>query len=94
MTIYDVVIKPVITERSMEQSAEKKYTFIVHKNADKTQIKNAVQKIFDVKVEKVSVMNYQGKLKRVGKNMGRRPSYKKAIVKLTEDSNDIEVFSA
>lgn len=94
MTEYDVVIKPVITERSMEQSADKKYTFIVHKNANKIQIKNAIQKIFDVEVEKVSVMNYEGKLKRVGRNVGRRSGYKKAIVKLTEDSNDIEVFSA
>lgn len=94
MLSYDIILKPVITERSMEQSAEKKYTFLVRKDANKIQIKNAIQEIFDVKVEKVNVSNYDGKIKRVGRNVGRKPSYKKAIVKLTEDSKEIEVFGA
>lgn len=93
-TVYDVIKKPLITERSMEQSAEKKYTFLVDKRANKYQIKDAVEEIFEVKVDSISTLNYQGKMKRVGKNIGRTNSFKKAIVKLTSDSKDIEFFGA
>ena len=67
MISYDIIKRPVISERSMEQSAEKKYTFIIDKKANKTQIKKAVEEIFEVKVDKVSTMNYDGRKKRVGK---------------------------
>jgi large subunit ribosomal protein L23 len=92
MNPHDIVIKPLITERTMEQSEEKKYTFKVDKNANKYQIKDAVEAIFDVKVDKVSVMNMQGKLKRLGRTQGRRASWKKAIVKLKPDSKEIKLF--
>lgn len=89
---HDIIIKPVITERSMDDMAENKYTFEVAKKADKIEIKRAVEQIFDVKVEKVNTMNVTGKIKRQGANSGRRPSWKKAIVKLTADSEPIEFF--
>ncbi|EJP19989.1 ribosomal protein L23 [Peptostreptococcaceae bacterium AS15] len=94
MISYDIIKRPVISERSMEQSAEKKYTFIVDKKANKTQIKKAVEEIFEVKVDKVSTMNYDGRKKRVGKYVGTTASFKKAIVKLTADSKEIEIFGA
>ena len=89
---HDVIIKPIVTEASMDSMAEKKYTFRVDKKANKTEIKNAVEKIFSVKVAKVNTMNMTGKMKRQGANLGRRASWKKAIVTLTEDSNTIEFF--
>lgn len=91
---YDVIKKPIITEKSMNYIAEKKYTFIVHPSATKGQIREAVEKMFEgVKVQTVNTMNYDGKLKRRGrKDEGRTAKYKKAIVKLTEESKDIEVF--
>lgn len=91
-TPYDIIIKPVITERSMDDTAQKKYTFKVATDANKTQIKLALEEIFGVEVKKVNVMNMQGKLKRTGKNIGRRPASKKAIVTLTEKSKEIEFF--
>jgi large subunit ribosomal protein L23 len=90
---YDVILKPVITEKSMADMGEKKYTFLVHPDATKTQVKEAVEKMFaGVKVDKVNTMNQVGKKKRRGAVVGRTAATKKAIVKLTEDSKDIEMF--
>jgi len=89
---HDIIRKPIITERSMNDMAEGKYTFVVDKKANKTEIKNAVEKIFGVKVEKVNTMLMEGKVKRQGVHVGRRPSWKKAIVTLTKDSKGIEFF--
>lgn len=89
---HDVIIRPVVTEKSMTEMADKKYTFVVDKKANKTEIKKAVEAIFDVKVEKVNTLNYDGKMKRMGRTQGRTASFKKAVVKLTEASNDIEFF--
>ncbi|MBR2560138.1 MAG: 50S ribosomal protein L23 [Firmicutes bacterium] len=89
---YDVIIKPVISERSMDLAPEKKYTFKVAPDANKTEIKNAVEEIFGVEVKKVNVMNMDGKLKRLGRTIGRRPAFKKAIVTLTDASKEIEFF--
>ncbi len=91
-TPYDVVIKPIVTEKSMDDMAEGKYTFEVHKSTNKAEVKEAVERIFDVKVEKVSTMNVKGKVKRLGKSIGKRRDWKKAIVKLTADSKPIEFF--
>ncbi len=91
---YDVIIKPVITEASMDMLADKKYTFKVATDANKVEIKKAVEEIFDVKVEKVTTMNFDGKLKRMGRFEGRRAAYKKAVVKLTADSKTIEFFES
>ena len=91
---YDVILKPVITEKSMNQMAEKKYTFLVHPEANKTMIKEAVEKMFEgTKVESVKTMNMDGKSKRRGMVTGKTAKTKKAIVKLTEDSKDIEIFA-
>ena len=90
---YDVIIRPMITEKSMNQMSEKKYTFLVHPDANKTMIKEAVEKMFDgVKVKNVNTMNLQGKTKRRGMTFGKTAATKKAIVTLTEDSKEIEVF--
>ncbi|MCR4653642.1 MAG: 50S ribosomal protein L23 [Eubacterium sp.] len=90
---YDVIIRPVITEKSMGAMAEKKYTFLVHTEANKSMIKEAVEKMFEgVKVAKVNTMNSDGKLKRRGMKYGRTAETKKAIVTLTEDSKEIEIF--
>ena len=93
MSAYDIIIKPVITEGSMDATQEKKYTFKVAPEANRTQIKKAVEEIFGVDVKKVNVMNNSGKLKRMGRTQGRTASYKKAIVTLTQDSKEIEFFS-
>jgi len=91
---YDVILKPVITEKSMEVMGEKKYTFLVHPEANKSQIKEAVEKMFDgVKVEKVNTMNCDGKKKRRGLVVGKTAKTKKAIVQLTAESKDIEIFA-
>lgn len=91
---YDVILKPVVTEKSMNAMAEKKYTFLVHPEANKTQIKEAVEKMFDgAKVKTVNTMNQDGKTKRRGMVYGKTAKTKKAIVTLTEDSKDIEIFS-
>lgn len=93
MNAYDIIRRPVITEKSMNEMADKKYTFIVNINANKTEIKDAVELIFKgVKVDKVNTIRMMGKMKRMGKTEGRRPSYKKAVVKLTADSKGIEFF--
>lgn len=92
MEARDVIKRPVITEQSSEVMAEKKYTFEVDTRANKTQVKQAVQEIFGVKVEKVNIMNYKGKFKRMGKHAGYTNKRRKAIVKLTADSKDIELF--
>ena len=90
---YDVIIKPVISERSMDLAPEKKYTFKVAVDANKTEIKQAVEEIFEgVEVIKVNVANYDGKLKRMGRNLGRRAAFKKAIITLSADSKPIEFF--
>ncbi len=90
---YDIIKKPVITEKSMNAMSDKKYTFIVHPKATKGQIKEAVEKMFEgTKVDKISTMNYDGKIKRRGRTVGKTAKYKKAIVKLTQESKDIEIF--
>ncbi len=91
-TPYDVVIAPVITETSMMGMSEKKYTFKVHADANKTEIKDAIEAIFDVTVDKVNTMNVKGKKKRQGRFVGYTSSWKKAIIKLTDDSKEIEFF--
>ena len=91
-TAYDIVLEPVISEQSMDVAQDKKYTFKVATDANKTQVKLAVEEIFGVEVKKVNIMNYDGKLKRMGRTMGRRAAYKKAIVTLTEASKEIEFF--
>lgn len=93
MEARDILKRPVITERSSEQMETlNKYTFDVDTRANKSQIKNAVEEIFDVKVEKVNVMNYKGKFKRMGRHAGYTNKRRKAIVTLTSDSKDIELF--
>lgn len=92
MEARDILKRPVITERSSELMAEKKYTFEVDTRANKTQVKDAVEEIFGVNVEKVNVLNYKGKFKRVGRYGGYTNKRCKAIVKLTADSKDIELF--
>lgn len=94
MTAYDIILEPILSEKSYDGIPAKKYTFKVAKSATKTQIKVAVEKIFGVKVAKVNTSNYDGKLKRMGRNEGRRSAYKKAIVSLTEDSKAIEFFES
>ena len=90
---YDVILKPVVTEKSMELMADKKYTFLVHPEANKTQIKEAVEKMFEgTKVKSVNTINSDGKKKRRGMVVGKTAKTKKAIVALTEDSKDIEIF--
>ena len=87
---YDIIIRPVLTEKSYDGMADKKYAFEVAINANKTEIKQAVEAIFDVKVESVNTMRTEGKMKRQGRTQGRRPERKKAYVKLTEGSKTIE----
>ena len=90
---YDVIIRPVITEKSMADMGEKKYTFLVHPEANKTQIKEAVEKMFEgTKVKSVNTINSDGKKKRRGMVVGKTAKTKKAIVALTEESTDIEIF--
>ena len=90
---YDVILKPVVTEKSMELMADKKYTFLVHTEATKAQIKEAVEKMFaGTKVAGVNTMNLDGKTKRRGMTFGKTAKTKKAIVQLTADSADIEIF--
>ncbi|WMJ76620.1 MULTISPECIES: 50S ribosomal protein L23 [unclassified Sedimentibacter] len=89
---HDIIKRPIVTEASMDAMAEKKYTFVVDKKSNKTEIKNAVEKIFGVKVASVNTMNMLGKKKRMGMNVGKRADWKKAIITLTEDSKTIEFF--
>ena len=91
---YDVILKPVVTEKSMAGMGEKKYTFLVHPEANKSMIKEAVEKMFDgVKVKNVNTMNMDGKNKRRGATTGKTAKAKKAIVQLKDDSKDIEIFA-
>ena len=98
MNSYDIIKRPIITEKSMkvefdkEGNEIKKYTFEVPKTVNKLEIKYAVEEVFGVKVAKVNTMNYEGKLKRMGRFQGRRASWKKAIVTLKSDSKTIEFF--
>ena len=92
---YDVILKPVITEKSMAGMGEKKYTFLVHPEANKTQIKEAVEKMFEgAKVAKVNTVNCRRVMKRMGRNEGYTPDRKKAVVILKEDSKPIEFFNS
>ena len=91
--IHDVIVRPVISEKSYEMIDENKYTFIVDRNANKTHIKQAVEKIFDVKVVSVNTMNRRGKVKRRGLVVGKRPDTKRAIVTVAEGDR-IELFDA
>lgn len=91
-TPYDIIIAPIVTETSMENTADKKYTFKVMKDANKVEIKDAIEKIFDVKVLSVNTMTVKGKKKRQGRFVGYRPTWKKAIVKLSDDSKEIQFF--
>ena len=93
-TPYDVIIKPVISEQSMEDAQAKKYTFKVAVDANKTEVKNAVEEIFGVEVAKVNIMNVVGKKKRMGRYVGMTAASKKAIVTLTEKSKEIEFFQS
>ncbi len=91
----DIILKPVITERSMDGLAleeNKKYTFKVDKDANKIEIKEAVEKLFNVKVAKVNTMNCRGRVRRVGRFVGKTPDWKKAIITLKNDSEPIEFF--
>ena len=91
-TPYDVIIKPVISERSMDDANDKKYTFKVAKGANKTQIKLALEEIFGIEIKKVNIMNIKGKVKKMGRSVGRTADTKKAIVTLTPKSKEIEFF--
>ena len=91
-TIYDVIVRPVITEASMDMTADKKYVFEVQKDATKPEIAEAVEKMFKVKVAYVNVVSMKKKPKRLGVHFGYTSEWKKAIVQLTEDSNTIEFF--
>ena len=91
-TGYDVIIRPIITENSMDMAEAKKYAFKVAKDANKTEVRKAIEEIFGVDVAKVNVENVSGKKKRMGRTIGTTASYKKAIVTLTEDSKEIELF--
>ena len=93
-TPYDVILKPVISERSMEDAQNKKYTFKVATDANKTEVKHAVEEIFGVEVKKVNIMNVVGKEKRMGRYVGMTAATKKAIVTLTEMSKEIEFFQS
>lgn len=91
-TGYDVIIRPIITENSMDMAEEKKYAFKVAKTANKTEVRKAIEEIFGVDVAKVNIMNVSGKQKRMGRTVGTTASYKKAVVTLTADSKEIELF--
>ena len=91
-TGYDVIIRPIITENTMDMAADKKYAFKVAKDANKTEVRKAIEEIFGVDVAKVNIMNVSGKRKRLGRTFGTTSSYKKAVVTLTPDSKEIEIF--
>ena len=89
---YDVIIRPIITENSMDMAADKKYVFKVAKDCNKTEVRKAIEEIFGVDLAKVNIMNVSGKRKRLGRTIGTTSSFKKAIVTLTPDSKEIELF--
>ena len=90
----DIIIRPLLSEKSYADIATKKYVFVVDKNSNKTEIKLAIEKLFDVQVDSVNTVNCRGKLKRMGRNEGFTPNYKKAIVQLKADSKTIEFFDS
>lgn len=94
LTSHDIIRKPVITEKTMAAMAERKYTFIVHMNANKVQIKRAAEEVFGVKVEDVQTLRTMGKTKRMGVHVGKRADVKKAIITLAKDSKGIEFFES
>ena len=94
MVAHDIIIRPILSEKSYADIANKKYTFEVAKAANKTQVKKAIEEIFKVKVESVNISNVYGKIKRQGRHEGLTGSYKKAIVQLTSDSKTIEFFDS
>ena len=94
MKNHDIIIRPILSEKSYAGIADKKYTFVVAKSANKTEIKLAIEDIFGVKVEKVNTANVDGKWKRMGMHQGKTPAYKKAIVQLKADSKSIEFFDS
>lgn len=94
MATHDIIRRPILSEKSYADIANKKYTFEVAKSANKTQVKQAIEEIFKVKVESVNISNVYGKIKRQGKHEGLTGSYKKAIVQLTSDSKTIEFFDS
>jgi large subunit ribosomal protein L23 len=89
---YDIILKPVITERSMERAADKVYTFEVARDSNKIEIKEALESIYGINIKSVNTMNMQGKVKRMGVHIGRRAAKKKAIVTLKSESKPIEFF--
>ena len=91
-TAYDIIVKPIITERSMSAVADKKYVFQVARDAGKIEIKKAIEEIFDVKVKSVNTINVKGKEKRMGVHVGKTAAMKKAVIRLTADSKAIELF--
>ncbi len=91
-TGYAVILSPIITEQTIDMNAEKKYAFKVAPEANKTEVRQAIEAIFGVEVAKVNVMNVDGKKKRMGRTVGRTSSYKKAIVTLAAGSKEIEIF--
>ena len=94
MVAHDIIVRPILSEKSYADIAAKKYTFEVAKSANKTQVKKAIEEIFKVKVESVNISNVYGKIKRQGRHEGLTGSYKKAIVQLTADSKSIEFFDS
>ena len=94
MEARDIIISPILTEKSYQDIANKKYVFRVAKSANKTEIKNAIEGIFEVSVESVHTINCRGKKKRMGRYEGYTPAYKKAIVQLKEDSKAIAFFES
>lgn len=94
MTAHDIILRPLLSEKSYEGVAAKKYTFVVDCRSNKTQIKHAIEEIFDVKVEKVNTINVRGKKKRMGRHEGLTAKYKKAIIQLTADSKPIQEFES
>lgn len=94
MVAHDILVRPILSEKSYADIANKKYTFEVAKSANKTQVKQAIEEVFKVKVESVNISNVYGKIKRQGRHEGLTGSYKKAIVQLTSDSKSIEFFDS
>ena len=94
MKQFDIIIKPLLSEKTYANIANKRYAFVVKKDSNKTEIKNAVESLFGVKVEKVNTANVDGKLRRQGKTQGYTSDYKKAYVTLTKDSKTIEFFDS
>ena len=94
MVAHDIIVRPILSEKSYQDIANKKYTFEVAKSANKTNVKKAIEEIFKVKVESVNISNVYGKIKRQGRHEGLTGSYKKAIVQLTSDSKTIEFFDS